>query len=155
MLSSLTGARPAQTGRVIYEGRDLYDNYEDLRHRIGLVPQDDILHRQLTVQRALEYAAALRFPDDVSKQERQQRIAETCASLGLTEHVSRRITQPSGGQRKRVSVALELLTQPSLLFLDEPTSGLDPGLDKQVMQELRRLSDEGRTVIVVTHSVLN
>ncbi|MQA05989.1 MAG: FHA domain-containing protein [Streptosporangiales bacterium] len=155
MLNAMTGTKPATSGRVIYEGRDLYDNYEDLRHRIGLVPQDDILHRQLTVKKALEYAAALRFPDDVSKQERQQRIAETCASLGLTEHIEKRITQLSGGQRKRVSVALELLTQPSLLYLDEPTSGLDPGLDKQVMTELRRLADDGRTVIVVTHSVLN
>lgn len=155
MLNALTGARPANGGRVIYEGRDLYDNYEDLRHRIGLVPQDDILHRQLTVQRALEYAAALRFPDDVSKQERKQRIAEVVASLGLTQHVDKRINKLSGGQRKRTSVALELLTRPSLLFLDEPTSGLDPGLDKQVMTELRRLADEGRTIIVVTHSVLN
>lgn len=155
MLNALTGARPAQTGRVVYEGRDLYDNYEDLRHRIGLVPQDDILHRKLTVQRALDYAAALRFPDDVSKQERNHRVAETCASLGLTEHMEKRIDKLSGGQRKRVSLALELLTRPSLLFLDEPTSGLDPGLDKQVMTELRGLSDGGHTIIVVTHSVLN
>ncbi|MQA03573.1 MAG: FHA domain-containing protein [Streptosporangiales bacterium] len=155
MLNALTGAKPAQAGRVVYEGRDLYDNYEDLRHRIGLVPQDDILHRQLTVKKALEYAAALRFPDDVKRRERDVRIAETCASLGLTEHFHKRIDKLSGGQRKRVSVALELLTQPSLLFLDEPTSGLDPGLDKQVMTELRRLADDGRTVIVVTHSVLS
>lgn len=155
MLNALTGAKPAQAGRVVYEGRDLYDNYEDLRHRIGLVPQDDILHRRLTVRRALEYAAALRFPDDVSPAERVQRIGETCASLGLLEHMDTRIDRLSGGQRKRVSVALELLTRPSLLFLDEPTSGLDPGLDKQVMTELRSLADEGRTVIVVTHSVLN
>ncbi|HEX6446677.1 MAG TPA: FHA domain-containing protein [Streptosporangiales bacterium] len=155
MLNALTGAKPAQAGRVVYEGRDLYDNYEDLRHRIGLVPQDDILHRRLTVRRALEFAAALRFPDDVSATERAQRIGETCASLGLLEHMDKRIDKLSGGQRKRVSVALELLTRPSLLFLDEPTSGLDPGLDKQVMTELRTLADEGRTVIVVTHSVLN
>ncbi|MBO0892487.1 MAG: ATP-binding cassette domain-containing protein, partial [Acidothermales bacterium] len=155
MLNAMTGAKPAQAGRVVYEGRDLYDNYEDLRHRIGLVPQDDILHRRLTVRRALEYAAALRFPDDVSVKERAQSIDETCASLGLLGHMDQRIDKLSGGQRKRVSVALELLTRPSLLFLDEPTSGLDPGLDKQVMTELRTLADEGRTVIVVTHSVLN
>ena len=155
LLNALTGIRPATGGNVRYEGRDLYAEYADLRHRIGLVPQDDILHRQLTVRRALRYAAELRFGTDVSAQERERRIDEVLARLGLTERANQRISTLSGGQRKRTSVGLELLTEPSLLFLDEPTSGLDPALDRDVMQALRDLADGGRTVCVVTHSVLH
>ncbi|MFC9549770.1 ATP-binding cassette domain-containing protein [Rhodococcus sp. NPDC056960] len=153
LLNALTGFRPATSGTVRYAGRDLYANYPELRHRIGFVPQDDILHTQLTVRRALNYAARLRFPQDVSAAARQQRIDEVLDELGLTSQADQRITSLSGGQRKRTSVALELLTKPSLLFLDEPTSGLDPGYDKSVMQTLRALADEGRSVVVVTHNV--
>ncbi|GAA4840741.1 hypothetical protein GCM10023201_33550 [Actinomycetospora corticicola] len=155
LLRALTGFRPADEGRVEYAGRDLYADYEELRARIGLVPQDDILHPQLTVRRALDYAAELRFPADVSRMERARRVAEVIAELDLVEQAGRTIRSLSGGQRKRTSVALELLTRPSLLFLDEPTSGLDPGLDKSVMRTLRGLADDGRTVVVVTHSVAN
>jgi ABC-type multidrug transport system ATPase subunit/pSer/pThr/pTyr-binding forkhead associated (FHA) protein len=155
LLRAVTGLRPATQGRVRYDGRDLYADYAELRYRIGLVPQDDVLHRQLTVQRALRFAAALRFADDVPRKERSQRVSEVLETLNLTERAKQRIDTLSGGQRKRVSVALELLTEPSLLFLDEPTSGLDPALDKEVMQELRELADRGRTVIVVTHNVLH
>jgi ABC-type multidrug transport system ATPase subunit/pSer/pThr/pTyr-binding forkhead associated (FHA) protein len=153
LLGALTGFRPARTGQVCYAGRDLYANYAELRHRIGFVPQDDILHTQLTVWRALNYAAQLRFPDDVSRTERLHRIDEVLTELGLRAQANQRISSLSGGQRKRVSVALELLTKPSLLFLDEPTSGLDPGYDKSVMQMLRGLADGGRSVVVVTHNV--
>ncbi|WP_412543527.1 ATP-binding cassette domain-containing protein [Longispora sp. K20-0274] len=155
LLGALTGSRPAQRGSVTYEGRDLYAEYDDLRHRIGLVPQDDILHSQLTVRRALRFAAALRFGPDVTAAERDQRIDEVLAQLALTAHADQRIDTLSGGQRKRTSVALELLTEPSLLFLDEPTSGLDPALDRDVMVGLRDLADRGRTVVVVTHSPLH
>jgi ABC transport system ATP-binding/permease protein len=153
LLGALTGFRPADYGTVHYDGRDLYQNYAELRHRIGFVPQDDILHTALTVRRALNFAAQLRFPEDVSAAERKQRIDEVLGELGLTEHAGKRITSLSGGQRKRTSVALELLTKPSLLFLDEPTSGLDPGYEKSVMQTLRGLADGGRSVVVVTHNV--
>ncbi len=155
LLGALTGQRPAGRGAVHYAGRDLYDAYDELRHRIGLVPQSDLLHAQLTVQRALHYGAALRFPRDTTKAERYARVGEVMSELGLTERADLRIDRLSGGQRKRTSVAIELLTKPSLLFLDEPTSGLDPGLDLQVMQMLRGLADEGCTVVVVTHSVAN
>ncbi|MEV4070242.1 FHA domain-containing protein [Nonomuraea fuscirosea] len=155
LLRALTGLRPADQGVVTYDGRDLYRDYAELRSRIGLVPQDDILHSQLTVRRALIYAAELRFPDDTRQHERKARVDEVLQQLGLANRKDNRISSLSGGQRKRVSVALELLTKPSLLFLDEPTSGLDPGLDKSVMQMLRGLADEGRTVAVVTHSVAN
>ncbi|WP_103175420.1 FHA domain-containing protein [Mycobacterium ahvazicum] len=152
LLSALTGFRPASSGEVRYDNRDLYQNYAELRHRIGFVPQDDILHTQLTVRRALNYAAQLRFPQDVSTRERRQRIDEVLGELGLAAHANQRIDSLSGGQRKRTSVALELLTKPSLLFLDEPTSGLDPGYEKSVMQTLRALADDGRSVVVVTHN---
>ncbi|MDQ1032276.1 ABC-type multidrug transport system ATPase subunit/ABC-type multidrug transport system permease subunit [Streptomyces umbrinus] len=155
LLNALTGQRPADRGTVLYDGRDLYRDYAELRQRIGLVPQDDILHAQLTVRRALTYAAQLRFPQDTAKAERRARVDEVVRELGLEQRVGQPIHSLSGGQRKRVSVALELLTKPSLLFLDEPTSGLDPGMDRSVMHMLRGLADDGRTVIVVTHSVLS
>jgi ABC transport system ATP-binding/permease protein len=155
LLNALTGQRPADHGTVLYDGRDLYRDYAELRQRIGLVPQDDILHAQLTVRQALSYAAELRFPEDTVKAERRARVDEVIRELGLEQRVDQPVHSLSGGQRKRVSVAMELLTKPSLLFLDEPTSGLDPGMDRSVMHMLRGLADDGRTVIVVTHSVLS
>jgi ABC-type multidrug transport system ATPase subunit/ABC-type multidrug transport system permease subunit len=155
LLNALTGQRPADQGTVVYDGRDLYRDYAELRQRIGLVPQDDILHAQLTVREALSYAAELRFPQDTAKAERRARVEEVIRELGLEQRARQSVHSLSGGQRKRVSVALELLTKPSLLFLDEPTSGLDPGMDRSVMHMLRGLADDSRTVIVVTHSVLS
>ena len=155
LLGALTGMRPANGGSVLYDDRDLYAHYAELRHRIGLVPQENILHTQLTARRALRYAAELRFPRDTSKAERNRRVDEVLAELSLTAHAETRTDRLSGGQQKRVNVALELMTKPSLLFLDEPTSGLDPGLDKSVMEMMKGLAQDGRTVIVVTHSVAN
>jgi ABC-type multidrug transport system ATPase subunit len=155
LLGALTGMRPATEGTVLYDDRDLYTDYAELRHRIGLVPQENILHTQLSARRALRYAAELRFPQDTSTAERERRIDEVLGELALTKHAGTRASALSGGQQKRVNVALELLTKPSLLFLDEPTSGLDPGLDKSVMEMMSGLAHDGRTVIVVTHSVAN
>jgi ABC-type multidrug transport system ATPase subunit len=163
LLNALTGFRPADAGTVRYAGRDLYDEYDELRRRIGYVPQADPLHAQLTVKEALEYGAELRFPADTTAEERRVRVEEVIGELGLTQHAETPVSRLSGGQKKRTSVALELLTRPSLLFLDEPTSGLDPANDKAVMDTLRTLAkgggagsadEQGRTVIVVTHSVL-
>ncbi|MEU9237088.1 FHA domain-containing protein [Streptomyces subrutilus] len=153
LLKALTGYRPADQGDVLYDNRNLYKQFAELRQRIGLVPQDDILHKELKVSTALKYAAKLRFPGDTAESEREARINEVLRELKLDIHKDKKITSLSGGQRKRVSVALELLTKPSLIFLDEPTSGLDPGMDRDVMQLLRGLADDGRTVLVVTHSV--
>jgi len=153
LLGALSGLRPAQRGFVFYGGRDLYADYDELRQRVGVVPQDDVLHHELTVSRALEYAAELRFPADVPREERLRRVDEVLRELGLEGRRDVPIEQISGGERKRVSVAVELLTKPSLLFLDEPTSGLDPGYERSLMELLRVLADGGRTVIVVTHSV--
>jgi ABC transport system ATP-binding/permease protein len=153
LLRALTGARPADGGQVLYGGRDFYSHYDELRDRIGFVPQDDILHPQLRVRDALEYAARLRFPADVDAQTRRARVESVINELGLQAQMQQRIATLSGGQRKRSSTAMELLTRPSLLFLDEPTSGLDINRDREVMRMLRQLADAGRTVIVVSHNV--
>jgi energy-coupling factor transporter ATP-binding protein EcfA2 len=118
-----------------------------------MVPQDDVVHRQLTIEQALGYAAELRLPPDTTKKDRREVLAQVLEELELTAHARTRVDRLSGGQRKRASVAMELLTGPSLLILDEPTSGLDPALDRQVMTMLRQLADAGRTVVVVTHSL--
>ncbi|GAC56096.1 hypothetical protein GOHSU_02_02450 [Gordonia hirsuta DSM 44140 = NBRC 16056] len=147
------GLNSPTVGVVTFEGRNVNAEYEALRNRIGMVPQDDVLHSKLTVRQALRYAAELRLPADLSTADRDQVIDGVLAELSLTEHAQTRIDKLSGGQRKRASVAMELLTGPSLLILDEPTSGLDPALDRQVMYMLRDLADAGRVVLVVTHSV--
>jgi ABC-type multidrug transport system ATPase subunit len=149
----IAGATCPSSGSITFEGHDIHAQFASLRSRIGMVPQDDVVHRQLTVTQALNYAAELRLPPDTTKADRAQVVAQVIEELGLTKHAETRVDKLSGGQRKRASVALELLTGPSLLILDEPTSGLDPALDLQVMTMLRQLADAGRVVLVVTHSL--
>ncbi|MGX9790520.1 FHA domain-containing protein [Mycobacterium sp. MMS18-G62] len=146
------GTRPG-SGTVSFDGHDIHAEYASLRNRIGMVPQDDVVHRQLTLSQALGYAAELRMSTDTSKEERQWIVRQVLEELEMTPHAQTRIDNLSGGQRKRASIALELLTSPSLLVLDEPTTGLDPALDQLVMKMLRQLADAGRTIVVVTHSL--
>jgi ABC-type multidrug transport system ATPase subunit/ABC-type transport system involved in multi-copper enzyme maturation permease subunit len=155
LLNAITGRTNPTQGQIFIGGRDLHKEYGDLSQRIGLVPQADILHTRLTVRQALNYGAALRFPSETSRSERETRVEEVMEKLELTPRADLRIDKLSGGQRKRASIGLELLTKPSILVLDEPTSGLDPGLDAHVMETLRKLADDGQTVVLVTHSVDN
>ena len=149
----VAGYTQPSAGTVVFEGHNIHAEYASLRSRIGMVPQDDVVHGQLTVKQALMYAAELRLPPDTTKTDREEVVARVLEELEMTQHLDKRVDKLSGGQRKRASVALELLTGPSLLILDEPTSGLDPALDRQVMTMLRQLADAGRVVLVVTHSL--
>jgi ABC-type multidrug transport system ATPase subunit len=157
LLNALTGKRPATTGSVFYDYRDLYENYDELRQRIGLVPQESVTHDQLTAKTALGYQAELRFPPDAGEQERNQRVGEVLGELSMTRHADTRIDRLSGGQKKRVNIGMELLTRPSLLFLDEPTSPLDPHLKRDMFTQMRKMADKtadkGQSVVVITHDV--
>jgi len=155
LLGVLTGRTKPSSGQIVIGGIDLHTQYQSLSRQIGSVPQADILHTRLTVRQALNYGAKLRLPNDTTKAERTQRVNDVMEQLELTERADLRIDRLSGGQRKRASIGLELLTSPQMLVLDEPTSGLDPGLDAHVMETLRKLADAGQTVVLVTHSVDN
>lgn len=155
LLGAMTGMRPATSGRIRINGRDFYEEYNVFRSMIGYVPQDDIVHLELTVREVLVYTARLRMPPDTLEQEIGVLVDEVMENLELTARQDTLVRQLSGGQRKRVSIGVELLTKPSLFFLDEPTSGLDPGLEKTMMEMMRRLSDQGRTIMLVTHATSN
>jgi ABC transport system ATP-binding/permease protein len=155
LLDALSGFRPAGRGKVFVNGHDLYQNFKAYRTELGYVPQEDIIHLDLTVYQALDFAARLRLPKDISRKERHQQIQTVLADLELTHRQHALVKELSGGQRKRVSIGVELLTKPSLFFLDEATSGLDPGTESQMMRLLRRLADQGRTVILITHATKN
>ncbi len=155
LVTALCGFKPATEGAVLLNGVDLYRNFAAYRSDMGYVPQDDIIHVDLTVRKALDYAAKLRMPADTSRAERQQRINDVIDELDLKAHADKRIRQLSGGQRKRASIGVELLTRPSLFFLDEATSGLDPNTETQMMKLLRKLADQGKTVILITHATKN
>ncbi|MEA2678090.1 MAG: transport system ATP-binding/permease protein [Chloroflexota bacterium] len=153
LLHALSGTSSPTSGRIAYGGRQLLGAEEEWRLRLGFVPQEDLIHTQLTVRQALEYAAELRFPPDVPRRVRRARIDEVMLELGIAHRHNLQVARLSGGQRKRTSIAVELLTKPSLLFLDEPTSGLDPGNEEHVTRILRDLAREGRIVVVTTHAL--
>ena len=152
LMKTLLGINSTNSGKVYLNGDDLRQNFNMYRNQIGYVPQDDIIHQQLTVAEVLTYAAKLRLPPDIDVDEVVQK---TLAQIEMSDRRDVLVSQLSGGQRKRVSIGVELLADPKLFFLDEPTSGLDPGLDKKMMQLLRKLADQGRTIILVTHATGN
>ena len=155
LMDSLNGMRPASSGQVFVNNLDLYQHLESLKQSIGYVPQDDIIHRELTVYSTLYYVARLRLSGDISRKEISQIVAEVLDVTGLSERRDVPISQLSGGQRKRVSIAVELVTKPSVIFLDEPTSGLDPSTEEKVMKLFRQIAESGRTVILTTHAMEN
>ena len=155
LMDALNGLRPAQKGGVYYNGKDYYHHLAAFSTQLGYVPQDDIIHRDLTVERALYYTAKMRLPDDFTEEQIKQRIDEVLDDVEMKFRRNLLVSKLSGGQRKRVSIALELLANPSIFFLDEPTSGLDPGLDRKMMFLLRKLADKGHTIVLVTHATNN
>ncbi|BAZ01384.1 FHA domain-containing protein [Tolypothrix tenuis PCC 7101] len=153
LMRTLLGIEKITQGTVQINGVDLQKNFNLYRTQIGYVPQDDIIHRELTVAEVLTYAAKLRLPPDSNL---PTVVEQALAAIKMTHRRHALISDLSGGQRKRVSIGVELLADPKLFFLDEPTSGLDPGLDKQMMQLLKDLAHQGgRTIILVTHATAN
>ncbi len=152
LLKTLLGIEPTTSGQVYLNGESLRDNFNIYRNQIGYVPQFDIVHKDLTVVEVLVYGAKLRLPPDIDL---YPTIDRTLEQVELSERKDTLVKDLSGGQLKRVSIALELLADPKLFFLDEPTSGLDPGLDKKMMELLQKLSQQGRTIVLVTHATNN
>lgn len=155
LIEAMNGNRPAQSGNVLVNNQDLYRNLDSLKQSIGYVPQDDIIHKELSVYRTLYYVAKLRLSRDVSSKEIDQIVNEVMDVTGLAERRDVQVSQLSGGQRKRVSMAVELVTKPSIIFLDEPTSGLDPATEEKIMKLFRQIAESGRTVIMTTHAMEN
>lgn len=154
ILNCMCGYLKPAGGDVYINGVNLYQNFDSLKKMIGYVPQSDIVYDNLTLRDMLMYTAKLRLPSDISAAEREAAIDRAIGMVELTEKKNSFIKALSGGQRKRASIAVELLSDPNLLFLDEPASGLDPGTERNLMQSLREMADGGKTVILVTHSTL-
>ena len=154
ILNAMCGYLPPSDGKVYINGIDLYQNFDSLKKLIGYVPQSDIVYDNLTLHDMLSYTAKLRLPKDTTEKEREAAIDRAIGLVELAEKKNSYIKALSGGQKKRASIAVELLSDPNQLFLDEPASGLDPGTERSLMQSLREMADGGKTVILVTHSTL-
>jgi ABC-type multidrug transport system ATPase subunit len=150
LLHCLNGNRAPDTGSVLYDGCDLYADRDLYLRHIGFVPQDDVVHLSLTAEASLTYALRLRRPE-LDSGAVEARVTEVLERLELTARRGLRVERLSGGQRKRVSIGMELVASPAALFLDEPTSGLDPALEEKMMDLFRSLAGEGRTLMVTTH----
>ena len=151
LMDALCGLRPVTSGSIFINELDLYRDFDALRLSIGHVPQRDILHENLTVKKTLYYVARLRLPEGTGRGEISRIVDEVMNSVGLTQQRDRQFKQLSGGQRKRLNLAVELITKPTFIFLDEPTSPLDPQSAENMMDLFRRLVDEGRVIVMVTH----
>lgn len=150
LLESLAGIRRPHRGSVTLDGMDVTD--AAARQRIGCVPQDDIIHLDLSLRRTVAYAARLRLPATTTRRDIEAAVERVLDELDLADRGDVRVRELSGGQRKRASIAVELLTRPQVLLLDEPTSGLDPATAAEVMGVLRTVASHGTTVIVTTHA---
>lgn len=156
LMNAVSGFEQDFEGHVYCNGINLIEQFHNLKCMIGYVPQQDIIYENLTLQRMLQYTAKLKMPSDTQKQEIERRIDEVLDIVELTPHKNTVIRKLSGGQKKRASVAVELLADPKLFFLDEPTSGLDPGTERSLMITLHKLAKQkNKTVILVTHNTLN
>ena len=154
-MNCISGVSKPTSGSVYINGNDLFKNYSVLKKIVGYVPQSDIVFDDLTLYDMLKYSANLRMPDDLSIKDREARIEEVLKIVELSDKKDVMIRSLSGGQRKRASIAVELLADPKLFFLDEPTSGLDPGTERNLMNILKKMTKMGKTIILVTHNTLN
>ncbi len=153
LMNAISGFDRKVEGSIRYNGTELRNHFKEWKSMIGYVPQEDIIFENLNLRRMLTYTADLKMPPDTSRQEKEKRISQVLAMVELTAHQNTLIRKLSGGQKKRASIAVELLADPGVFFLDEPTSGLDPGTEQKLMQTLSRLSKkEGKTIIMVTHT---
>lgn len=151
LLDALIGDLATESdGHMFLGDLDISTRSEQISDELGFVPQDIDLHTALTVRQMLRYSFDLRYSG--SRPFRDRRIEQVCGDLELSNQIDQLVSTLSGGQKRRVSIAIELLGKPSLLILDEPTSGLDPGMDRSIMRQLRRYAGEGKTVIVTTHA---
>jgi len=155
LLECISGMSELSSGNVYINGESIRTGGKHVRSLMGYVPQQDIVYDALTLERMLMYSAKLRMPSDTSEKEIQKKINETLSVVELTEHRHTMISKLSGGQKKRASIAVELLASPKVFFLDEPSSGLDPGTEKHLMHMLKHLAATGKTVVMVTHTVQN
>ncbi|WP_433469690.1 ATP-binding cassette domain-containing protein [Spirillospora sp. CA-128828] len=142
LLDAIAGVRPPAEGEVRYDGGN---------GALGYVPQDDIVHMEMPLRRTLRYAAGLRLPSGTPPERVERAVDDVLEALALTERAGQRVGSLSGGERKRASIAVELLTRPRVFFLDEPTSGLDPATAADLMRLLRGLADSGTAVVLTTH----
>lgn len=154
-MKMICGLSKPTKGKIYINGEEIFENYDSIKKNIGYVPQDDIVFTNLTLVDMLNYSANLRMPKDSTPMEKERRIREVLEIVDLTGKENVLIKRLSGGQRKRASIAVELLADPRLFFLDEPTSGLDPGTERSIMKTLRKMANSGQTVILVTHNTLN
>lgn len=153
LMNAMSGFDKEVQGSVFCNGIDLRQNFQHLKSMIGYVPQQDIIYENLTLKKMLYYTAKLKMPKDTTQREIDEKIDEVLDMIELSEHQHTYIRKLSGGQKKRASIAVELLADPKLFFLDEPTSGLDPGTEKNLMATLSKLSKtKDKTIIMVTHT---
>lgn len=156
LMNAISGFEPDFEGKVYCNGTDLVEHFQMLKNMIGFVPQQDIIYENLTLKKMLYYAAKIRMPKDTRASEIEKRILEVLQMVDLVGHQTTYIRKLSGGQKKRASIAVELLADPKLFFLDEPTSGLDPGTEKNLMISLKKLArQQNKTIIMVTHTTAN
>lgn len=153
VMNAMSGFDRDIEGNVFCNGIDLRRNFNSLKNMIGFVPQQDIIYENLKLKKMLLYTAKMKMPSDTTRAEMELRIYKVLEMVDLTQHADTYIRKLSGGQKKRASIAVELLADPGLFFLDEPTSGLDPDTEQSLMHTLASLSkSEGKTIIMVTHT---
>jgi ABC-type multidrug transport system ATPase subunit len=153
LLEAIAGIAHPSDGSVMFDGVDLHANVRAFRSVLGFVPQDDIIHADLPLERTLRYAARLRLPSSTTASEIDTAVRDALDAVGLCDSADVRVGSLSGGQRKRASIAVELITDPRVFFLDEPTSGLDPITSAELVTRLRDLAGRSATVVFTTHSV--